>query len=79
MERPKHTRRTFLGAAIAAAAVPTLHGRLHAGPAAAAAGRTLKIGLASYSMRKFTLDQALAMAKTVGVAAARNPTAARLT
>jgi sugar phosphate isomerase/epimerase len=67
MERLKHTRRTFLGAAMAAAAVPAFHSRPHARAARAAAGRTLKIGIASYSMRKFTLDQALDMAKTVGV------------
>jgi sugar phosphate isomerase/epimerase len=67
MERLKHTRRTFLGAAMAAAAVPAFHSRPHARAARAAAGRTLKIGIASYSMRKFTLDQALEMAKTVGV------------
>jgi sugar phosphate isomerase/epimerase len=67
MERLKHTRRTFLGAAMAAAAVPAFHSRPRARVARAAAGRTLKIGIASYSMRKFTLDQALDMARTVGV------------
>jgi len=67
VERLKHTRRTFLGAATAAAAVPAFDGRPQARAARAAAGRTLKIGIASYSMRKFTLDQALDMAKTVGV------------
>ena len=66
MERLKHTRRTFLGAAMAAAAVPAFDGRPQARAARAAAGRTLKIGIA-YSIRKFTLDHALDMAKTVGV------------
>jgi hypothetical protein len=34
---------------------------------AATAGPKLKLGVASYSMREFSLDQALAMAKTLGV------------
>jgi sugar phosphate isomerase/epimerase len=64
------SRRAFLGTA-AAAAWTTL------GPPALreAEGRTqdpggasrLKIGVASYSMREFTLDQALEMARTLGV------------
>jgi sugar phosphate isomerase/epimerase len=67
MQDLKHTRRAFLGTAAAAVAVPAL-GTHAARPAAAAPGaHTLKIGIASYSMRKFTLDQALAMAKTIGV------------
>ena len=67
MERLKHTRRAFLGVAMAAVTVPALNGRPNARAARAAAGRTLKIGIASYSMRKFTLDQALDMARTIGV------------
>jgi sugar phosphate isomerase/epimerase len=35
--------------------------------AAPPAGRTLTLGVASYSTRKFTLDQTLEMAKTLGV------------
>jgi len=35
--------------------------------AASPAGRTLTLGVASYSTRKFTLDQTLEMAKTLGV------------
>lgn len=64
------TRRTFLGSAAAATAWTSL-----GSPATAAASPsavpaqagTLKIGLASYSTRKFTLDQTLAMAQTLGV------------
>jgi sugar phosphate isomerase/epimerase len=67
VERLKHTRRAFLGVAMAAVTVPALDGRPNARAARAAAGRTLKIGIASYSMRKFTLDQALDMARTIGV------------
>ena len=67
MHHLTHTRRAFLGTAAAAAAAPALaaHGSRPAAPAPAA--RTLKIGIASYSMRKFTLDQALAMANTIGI------------
>ena len=67
MHHLTHTRRAFLATAAAAAAAPALaaHGSRPAAPAPAA--RTLKIGIASYSMRKFTLDQALAMANTIGI------------
>ncbi len=63
----KHTRRTFLGTAAAAVAVPAFGSQATSPGAEAAGTRTLKIGIASYSMRKFTLDQALAMATTIGV------------
>lgn len=68
----KHTRRAFLSTAAAAVAVPALGAptartATGARPSAAPEARTLKIGIASYSMRKFTLEQALAMAKTIGV------------
>jgi sugar phosphate isomerase/epimerase len=39
----------------------------HASLPATRAGATLKLGVASYSLRKFTLDQTLAMAKELGV------------
>jgi sugar phosphate isomerase/epimerase len=39
-----------------------------ASPAAAAAAGGLKLGLASYSMRKFTLDQTLDLCKELGLA-----------
>ncbi len=75
------SRRTFLGTAAAAAATtfaaaftPAPSGG-SAAPAldsfgqtdSAAATARLNLGLASYSMREFTLDQALEMAKTLGV------------
>ena len=63
----KHTRRAFLGTAAAAVAVPAFGSQATRPGAEAAGTRTLKIGIASYSMRKFTLDQALAMATTIGV------------
>jgi sugar phosphate isomerase/epimerase len=62
-----HTRRAFLGTAAAAIAAPALAARANRPAVPAAAARTLKIGIASYSMRKFTLDQALAMANTIGI------------
>jgi len=66
------SRRTLLGTAAATAAAITIarSRRLGAassdGSAPPSAGR-LNLGLASYSMREFTLDQALDMAKTLGV------------
>jgi sugar phosphate isomerase/epimerase len=67
MQALTHSRRTFLGTAAAALAMPAL-GRATGSPAPTPApARTLKIGIASYSMRKFPLDQALAMAKTMGI------------
>ena len=63
------SRRAFFGTASAAAAWAGL-GRVASGasvtPLPVAAGQ-LKLGVASYSLRKFPLDQALAMAKTLGV------------
>ena len=62
------SRRAFFGAVASAAALPALAGAATpAVPAQASAGKTLKLGLASYSMRKFTLDQALEMARAVGI------------
>jgi len=63
------SRRGFLGAAAAAAAAPLLDRSAGAAPpgAPARAGAPLKLGVASYSMREFPLDQALEMAKTLGV------------
>jgi sugar phosphate isomerase/epimerase len=64
------TRRAFVGTALSMAAWN--HRARAAEPVAAAATAAsgdprLKIGVASYSLRKFTLDQALDMAKTLGV------------
>ncbi len=63
------SRRAFVGTAAAAAAWTTLGHDLHAEEDAAAAGgaRPLKLGVASYSMRKFPLDKTLEMAKSLGV------------
>ena len=76
------SRRRFVGTAAVAAAWPLfgrVSGAVPVAPAAghglraasvtpaAGGGRSLKIGVASYSMREFTLDQALEMAKTLGV------------
>jgi sugar phosphate isomerase/epimerase len=63
------SRRAFFGTAAAAAAWTTISrvsSAAAAGPAAAAGG-PLKLGVASYSMRKLTLDKTLDMAKTLGV------------
>jgi sugar phosphate isomerase/epimerase len=63
------SRRQFFTTASAAAAWTTL-GRLpgaETAALAATASPALKLGVASYSMREFTLDQALEMAKTLGV------------
>jgi sugar phosphate isomerase/epimerase len=62
------SRRTFLGTAAVAAATPFApSGRLTAGRSTEPAASRLNLGLASYSMREFTLDQALDMARTMGV------------
>jgi sugar phosphate isomerase/epimerase len=63
------SRRAFLGSTAAAAAWTTL-ARTTSGqtPASSvASGGPLKIGVASYSLREFSLDQALEMAKTLGI------------
>ena len=62
------SRRAFFGTVASAAALPALVGAAPARPGVqSAAGKTLKLGVASYSMRKFTLDQALDMAKALGI------------
>jgi sugar phosphate isomerase/epimerase len=63
------SRRGFLGAAAAAAAAPLLDRAADAAPLGVASGPAVpfKLGVASYSMREFPLDQALEMAKTLGV------------
>jgi sugar phosphate isomerase/epimerase len=63
------SRRAFVGAAAAATAWATT-GRTALGRSGAprrAEGGRLKLGVASYSLRKFTLDQALEMARTLGI------------
>ena len=63
------SRRAFFGTAATAAAWTTLSRVAGADSTLAAAPRAdaLKLGVASYSMRKFPLDQTLEMAKTLGV------------
>ena len=62
---PRLTRRAFMGSAAALAASSALAPSTSV--AASPAGRTLTLGVASYSTRKFTLDQTLEMAKALGV------------
>ena len=62
---PRLTRRAFMESAAALAASSALAPSTSV--AAPPAGRTLTLGVASYSTRKFTLDQTLEMAKTLGV------------
>jgi sugar phosphate isomerase/epimerase len=61
------SRRTFVASAAAALALPALSRHAAAAPAAGPGAPALKIGVASYSLRKFTLDQALDMAKQMNV------------
>jgi sugar phosphate isomerase/epimerase len=63
------TRRAFVGTALAMASSISRTRAAEPVAAGAAPGRDprLTIGVASYSLRKFTLDQALDMAKTLGV------------
>jgi len=68
------SRRGFLKTAgvSAAASLAALGGSLSATPASAGSGpakrkRALKLGLASYTLRKFSLDDTLAMTKRVGL------------
>jgi sugar phosphate isomerase/epimerase len=67
-----HTRRAFVGTTVGAAAWAAFARTSSASPTSssgAAPDRTsrLTLGIASYSFREFTLDQALDMAKTLGV------------
>jgi len=62
---PRLTRRAFMESAAALAASSALAPSTSV--AAPPAGRTLTLGVASYSTRKFTLDQTLEMAKALGV------------
>jgi sugar phosphate isomerase/epimerase len=61
------SRRQFFGGLAATAAWPLLSRVADASSAAPGRNAPLKLGLASYSMREFTLDQALDMAKQMGV------------
>ena len=59
-------RREFLTTVAAASLLPQVTGRAGAAPAAAAPEQ-LKLGVASYSLRKFPFDKALEMAKACEV------------
>jgi sugar phosphate isomerase/epimerase len=59
-------RREFLTTVAAASLLPQVSGRAAAAPAAAAPEQ-LKLGVASYSLRKFPFDKALEMAKACEV------------
>jgi sugar phosphate isomerase/epimerase len=61
------SRRRLLGSAAAAAGWAALGRPVAGAPAAAAPAGALTLGVASYSLREFPLDQALAMARTLGV------------
>jgi len=63
------SRRAFLGTTAAATAWSALGrpARAQTSQASAVDGGPLKLGVASYSLREFTLDQALEMAKVLGV------------
>src|SRR5687767_1986950 len=58
------SRREFVGGSAAAAAWASV-GRVAAQPASR--GSRLRLGVASYSMRELTLDQAIAGAKALGI------------
>ena len=61
------SRRAFLGTAAAAAAWPRPGCDILAQSPALPPGGPLKLGVASYSMRSFSLDQALEMARKLGI------------
>ena len=65
MTTTRSSRRTFLATAVGAAAAPAL--ALSTPALASVKARRLKLGLASYTVRKFTLDQALEMCKEMEI------------
>jgi sugar phosphate isomerase/epimerase len=66
MTTTRSSRRTFLATAVGAAATPALSLATPTGPRGRA--HRLKVGLASYTVRKFTLDQVLEMCKEMDIA-----------
>ena len=66
---PAFSRRSFFTTAAGAATWAALGGSTRADRSPLPAGRAdrLKLGVASYSLREFTLDRALEMARTLGV------------
>lgn len=61
------SRRRFLAAAAAGSLLPFIDRTVEPAAAAARGPELLKLGVASYSMRAFALDQALDMAQQLGV------------
>ena len=61
------SRRDFFGSAASFAAGAILSPRLQAAPIVAPSIAPLTLGLASYSLREFSLDSALAMAKRLAI------------
>jgi sugar phosphate isomerase/epimerase len=61
------SRRAFVGGAAAVASWTALDPLAAATRTASSQGSSLNLGVASYSMREFTLDQALEMARKLGV------------
>jgi sugar phosphate isomerase/epimerase len=61
------SRRAFVGAALSAGAASLAARASNVEAAAARKPSPLKLGVASYSCRKFTLDQTLDMAKALGI------------
>ncbi len=66
MTDTRSTRRTFLAATAGAALLPAVSRAIPSGSPAHAP--RLKLGVASYSLRKFTLDEALEMCQQMNVA-----------
>jgi inosose dehydratase len=64
-----HSRRDFvtLAAAAAATALPALDARASAGAGAAGPASTFDLGIASYTFRSFSLDQAIAMTQRLRI------------
>lgn len=71
MQSPQSRRRflqlTTLGAAMTFSGIPGPAARMAQAAATSATEPKLKLGLASYTLRKFDLDQTLAMTKRVGL------------
>ncbi len=61
------SRRAFVGTALSVGALSHVRSASPAEPPAAEKRSSLKLGVASYSCRKFTLDQTLDMAKALGI------------
>lgn len=71
MQFPQNRRRFLqmatVGAAASLSGISTPAGGIAQAAPASSAGSPIKLGMASYTLRKFSLDQALAMTKQVGL------------